>query len=281
MPEPLIKHLALVSESETVPLADTMIVAAALQKQASRDLAPIWGISATVDAFARLEDVPLDYWPLIVRDDIGYNALGIHLDSNGQPFSLISSSADRDGWSPTASHETLEMLVDPFGDRLVAGDSMKPGQGRVNYLVEVCDPSEGAAFAYTVNGVLVSDFYTPNFFDPLTAQGVRYSYSGAIKAPRTILRGGYISFVDLETQIWWQQIWFSGDRPEFRSLGRLDQNRGIRSQIDRITAQDTAEAVATGREASMVAGMPLTSSAGPAEGRAKTLREQIEVLVKA
>ena len=37
-------------------LPDLMRVSAALQKQASRDLAPIWEISATVDAFASLED---------------------------------------------------------------------------------------------------------------------------------------------------------------------------------------------------------------------------------
>ena len=57
------------------------------------------------------------------------------------------------------------MLVDPFGDKLKAGDSPKADQGRVLFLVEVSDPSEAKEFAYTVNGVLVSDFYTPSFFD--------------------------------------------------------------------------------------------------------------------
>src|SRR4030095_600006 len=121
MNEPLVKHLALISESDALSNCDVMKVSAALQKQSIRDLAPIWGVSATIDAFERLEDIPLDYWPMIVRDDIGFAAAGIHLDRNGQPFALISSSADMDGWSLTASHETLEMLVDPFGDRLGDG----------------------------------------------------------------------------------------------------------------------------------------------------------------
>ena len=248
MSEPLVKHLALISESQQVSIGEVMKVSASLQKQSLRDLAPIWEISGTIDAFDDLDDIPLDYWPMIIRDDIGFAAAGIHLDRNGQPFALISSSDDINVWSLTASHEALEMLVDPFGDRLVAGNSINPDQGRVNYLVEVCDPPEDASFAYTVNGVLVSDFYTPRFFDPLAAAGVRYSFTGALDGPRRILRGGYVSWVDLETNIWWQQTWFQGSKPKFRELGLLDASKSIRSQIDRITSKDTADAVASGRK---------------------------------
>src|SRR5262249_12249811 len=162
----------------SIDLAEVTRVSAALQKQASRDLAPIWDIEATVDAFEKLEDVPIGYWPMVVKDNIGFDAAGIHLDDGNQPYALISSGED---WSLTASHETLEMLVDPFGNRLVAGDSPMQGQGRVEFLVEVSDPSEAAQFAYTVNSILVSDFYTPNFFDPVASSGVRYSFTGAIK----------------------------------------------------------------------------------------------------
>jgi hypothetical protein len=58
------RQLALVSESTQVPKSDVSKVSAALQKQATRDLAPIWDISATVDAFEKLEDVPIGYWPI-------------------------------------------------------------------------------------------------------------------------------------------------------------------------------------------------------------------------
>jgi hypothetical protein len=136
----------------------------------------VWKAEATVDSFPVLEDVPLGYWPMVVRDDIGVpGAAGIHLDDQGQPFALITMS---DSWSLTASHELLEMLADPFGNRLVPGQSPKPGQGRVEFLVEVCDPSERARFGYTVNDVLMSDFYTPRFFDPVRVQSVRYSFTG-------------------------------------------------------------------------------------------------------
>src|SRR5215468_8096408 len=111
----LLRQLALVSQSASATTDDLQKVSAALQKQASRDLAPIWEVSATVDAFAKLDDVPLGYWPIVVKDNIGFRAAGIHLDKDGQPFALVTAG---DEWSLTASHEALEMLVDPFGNRV-------------------------------------------------------------------------------------------------------------------------------------------------------------------
>ncbi len=278
----ILQQLALVSESSGVPLGDVMRVAAALQKQASRDLAPIWEISATVDAFEKLEDVPPGTWPMIVMDNIGFDAAGIHLDRDGQPFALITSSSDLDTWALTASHELLEMLVDPFGSRLVAGDSPKPGQGRVEFLVEVCDPSEAAEFGYSVNGILMSDFYTPRFFDPLVAPGVRYSFTGALTEPRQVLRGGYLSWHDPVSDHWWQQTWFSGAAPRFRDLGVLTASAGgIRAQIDRITAAETAKAIEPARPAATAAGLVARVVQDFSVSKAEHWREQISALVKA
>ena len=181
----------IVSESDNVNAADVSIAAAAIQKQVTRDFGPIWEIDATVDGFDALEDVPIDYWPVIIEDNINEpGAAGVHKDDNGQPFALVQAS---EGWQLTTSHECLEMLADPFGDRVVPGFSLREGQGRVSYLVEVCDPCESASFAYTSNGTWVSDFYTPDFFDPQAVSGVRYDFTGKIKEPRQVLQGGYIS----------------------------------------------------------------------------------------
>jgi hypothetical protein len=147
-------------------------------------------------------------------------ASGIHEDNNGQPFALISASVDLDVWSLTASHEALEMLVDPFGRRMVAGDALPDsGQVRVSYLVEVCDPCESAEFAYSSNGIRVSDFYTPRYFDPTSSDGVQYSFTGAVKGPRQILDGGYLSWQDPETGIWWQATKFDGAQVAISSSG--------------------------------------------------------------
>jgi hypothetical protein len=225
----LVNNLALVSEIEGHDRSDVAKVAAALQRQAQRDLGPVWDVRATVDAFPRLEDVPLGYWPMMIVPDVK-GAAGIHLDQDGQPFALIEMS---DSWSLTASHEMLEMLVDPFGNRLVPGRSVKRGQGRVEYLVEVCDPSEAAPFGYTVNDILVSDFYTPRFFDPVRTTATRYSFTGAISRPREVLRGGYLSWRDPVSGRWWQQVWF-GQRKEYRDLGVFDaaKHPSLRAWID-------------------------------------------------
>jgi hypothetical protein len=223
-------NLALVSEVPGHDPSDVSRVAAALQRQATRDFGPIWDVHATIDAFPRLEDVPVGYWPMIVQTDIDMpGAAGVHMDKDGQPFALIAMS---DSWSLTASHEMLEMLADPFGNRLIPGKAPKRGQGRVEFLVEVCDPSEAEEFAYTVNDILVSDFYTQRFFDPEPVEGVRYSFIGAIKAPREILRGGYISWHEPVSDHWWQQIWF-GQRKQYRDLGVFDAAAGsLRAWID-------------------------------------------------
>jgi hypothetical protein len=277
----LVRQVALVSESKQAVMSDLLRVSAALQKQATRDLAPIWEISATVDPFAKLEDVPDGYWPMIIRDDIGHpGAAGIHLDQDGQPFALITSSSDLDTWALTASHEMCEMLVDPSGNRSVTGDSPMAGQGRVSFVVEVCDPSEAADFGYTSNGILVSDFYTPHFFDPVAASNVRYSFTGAVKAPRQVLRGGYLSWVEPVSGHLWQEIWFEGGTPTFRDIGPSSAAKGsLRTYIDNVTEPARAQAIARGRMSSQYAGMDLSMGKRSSSGNAERWRKQIAALI--
>jgi hypothetical protein len=273
-------NLALVSEVAGHDPSDVARVAAALQRQAVRDFDPIWNLPATVDAFPRLEDVPVSYWPMIVETDIDTpGAAGVHEDKDGQPFALIAMS---DSWSLTASHEMLEMLADPFGKRLVSGRSPKRDQGRVEFLVEVCDPSEAAEFGYTVNDILVSDFYTPRFFDPHRADGVRYSVTGAITRPREILRGGYISWHDPVSDHWWQQVWF-GQRKQYRDLGVFDASAGsVRAWVDSQTDhpgidQGLRKSNATLKAAVAVGGETAESAAS----KAALWRDQIREIKRA
>jgi hypothetical protein len=169
-----------------------------------------------------------------------------------------------------------EMLVDPSGNRQVTGDSPKPGQGRVGFVVEVCDPSEAADFGYTVNGIVVSDFYTPHFFDPVAAGGVRYCFTGALKAPRQILRGGYLSWTEPQSDHLWQQIWFEGGTPTFRDLGPTSKASGsLRAYIDRMTEPERAAAMAGGRMRCQFAGLDLTLGKQSSSANAARWRKQI------
>ncbi len=273
-------NLALVSEVEDHDPSDVSRVAAALQRQATRDLGPVWEVEATVDAFPRLEDVPIGYWPMIVRDDIDVpGAAGIHIDKEGQPLALITMSAS---WSLTASHEMLEMLADPFGNRVIAGRSPKRDQGRVEFLVEVCDPSEAAEFGYTVNDILVSDFYTPRFFDPVRSDATRYSFTDAIKRPRTILRGGYISWHEPVSDHWWQQLWF-GQRKEYRDLGVFDTAKAasLRAWIDAQTDHPGIDQGLRKSDATLKAAVAAgKETAESASSKAANWRQQIAALLE-
>lgn len=224
-------NLALVVESRRVPPWEIHEVAAALQRQISRDFAPIWEVDASIDGFSSLRNVPPGYWVILVRDDLPMQGVvGIHLDEKGQPYALVQHSSS---WSLAASHEVLEMLADPFGSRLVPGGSPKPGQGLVEMLVEVCDPVGSPDLAYTVNGVLVSDFITPNYHDPTAVHGVRYCFSGAIRRPRDIAPGGYLSWRDPTTEEWWTWSWIGTPQPEFSRLGLIPTGAGpLREAID-------------------------------------------------
>jgi hypothetical protein len=268
--------MALVSEVEDVSESEVARASAALQKQLSRDFGPTWGVEATIDAFARLEDVPLAYWPILVQDDIHVDAAGVHLDKNGQPFALVQHSNQ---WTLTASHEMLEMSADPFGNRLVSSASIKEDQGRVEYLVEIADPCEAAEFAYRTNGVLVSDFYTPRFFDPGVTEGSRYSFGGHIKKPREVLRGGYLSWHDPVSDHWWQQVWF-GAEPEFRDLDAIDASHGsLRVQIDRRTPVPQVVEDLPANNPALVAAQRASEAMEESTGaRAELLRAQIAAI---
>ena len=233
----LTANVALISDTPVVDFSQISAVAAALQKQVTRDFGPIWEVDATVGAFDTLESVPVDYWPVIVRDDIHQpGAAGFHTDDNGQPFSLVQADAN---WALTVSHEVLEMLADPFGSRTIAGspppEAPDPVSGfdRVVYLVEVCDPCEDAQFAYSANGVTVSDFITPDYYNPTVSQGIQYSFGGNIEAPHTVLEGGYVSFGNPVDNHWYQIIVRDG-QPQLRDLGVISSTDGksLREWVD-------------------------------------------------
>jgi len=277
-------HVALVSESPAVALPEVNAVAAALQKQVTRDFGPLWNVQATVDAFDRLESVPVDYWPIILRDDINEpSAAGFHTDDHGQPFSLVQIDAN---WPLTASHEALEMLADPFGNRTVAG--APPVQApdpiskfeRVVYLVEVCDPCESDKFAYSVNGITVSDFITHHYYDPNGVTGVRYSFRGHIHEPHEVLDDGYVSFGNPVDNHWYQIIVRDG-KVGTRDLGVIQANRGasLREAVDRRVREirkNESYRIKPRVMAARAAGAGAYANTGSA--RAKSLREFVKEL---
>jgi hypothetical protein len=279
-----LRHIALVSETPQVPAASLDVAAAALQTQVLRDLEPAWGVRATVDAFADLDHVPPTYYPMIVRDDIGVDAAGIHLDQDFTPFGLVKFS---NRWTLTASHEILELLCDPFGNELHPAPSLKQDQGLVEYLVEVCDPSEAVEFSYRINGVVVSDFYLPSFFDPVADPRASYSFTGAVRQPLEVREGGYLSWRNPVDSHWWQQVWFGTPAPQFRDLGVFDAANGesFRSWLDAGVRRERTESVtgapdgSPGYDALVAAYALAVQQDEGSKARAQRLRDTIAKMV--
>lgn len=274
---PLI-NIALVVETSRIPRAEIKEVAAAVQRQVSRDVAPIWQVDATIDPFLALEDVPPGYWPIVVRDDFpGMDIIGIHSDRKGQPFALVQVNRT---WSLTVSHEAIEMISDPWGNRVVPGGSPRPGQGIVEMLVELCDPPGGVAHAYTINGYLVSDFVTPTYYDPVAVAGGRYSFTGAIERPRSIAPGGYLAWREPTADEWWAWDWVNIPRPLFRRLGQLsDPTKPLRQQVNAFAINTELYTGAPPDDPKVLAAQErLASSHAASQADARLLRRQIDML---
>lgn len=223
--------VALVSATERIQFPAVTAVAAALQRQVIEDFQPVWGGTATVVAVQSVKEIPHYAWPVIVLDkDLGGGALGYHLDQNNRPYAFVEATAS---WTLTASHEMLEMLADPFGNRKQIAASLAPERfsGNLQYLVELCDPCEAPEFSYTKNGVPVSDFITPDFYHT-ERPGTHYSFRGNIARPVEILEGGYISFLDPNQGLWFQGFVQNGAL-SFKQLPPEDSIRSFRSYVNR------------------------------------------------
>lgn len=218
--------------------------ALALNLQVTRDLPQFWPISATVSYLPSPDKVPAGVWPVQLVKTLPPGEGGYHADQHKQPYSKVIASSGDTGWTIDASHEILEMLVDPYGNRMqssvaiqVVGKKIQDGAGQFGYLVEACDPCEANDYAYTVNGIAVSDFITPRFYDPLVTPGTRYSFTGAIKAPRQVLPGGYISWVNTVEDEWQQLMYVDPSKPPtIRNIGKADPSKSLREWIDGIPA---------------------------------------------
>lgn len=198
--------IALVAATPTVPFDAIQRVAAALSVQVRQDVSRYWSVDAFVQPFASIGVIPTatDFWPLFVTDRPDADT-GSHLFGKGDkkiPYAAVEFSADG-SWSIAASHECLEMLIDPTcGSTHRAKHPFKSED--VEYLIEVCDPCESPKCAYQVLTQWVSDFYTPHYFDLKTNPTVEYSCQRNIKAPRTVLKDGYVVWRDLNNLHWYR-----------------------------------------------------------------------------
>jgi|HubBroStandDraft_4_1064222.scaffolds.fasta_scaffold04495_3 hypothetical protein len=237
-------QVGLVDKTKAIDPELMQAVAAALTIQVTRDLPQFWNVQATVTYEPNASKIPPGVWPVFLVKTLPPGEGGFHLDQHNQPYAKVIASPGSDEWTIDASHETLEMLVDPNGNRLQPSTSIQiengkivDGTGQFAYLVEACDPCEADNFAYPIQGVAVSDFLTPHFYDPVVTPGTRYSFTGAIKAPRQILPGGYISWVNQQSNEMQQLLWVDPTKaPKIVNLGPA-AGASLREWVDNYMAE--------------------------------------------
>jgi len=102
----------------------------------------------------------------------------------------------------------------------------------------LCDPVE--APTYEVNGVSVSNFVTPAWFDPMSDHATaHYDKLGKLHAPFSILKGGYVVYESAGAEH--QQ--FGDEFPAWRKKmksGKLARTRRRLNQAEALLAQVTA-----------------------------------------
>lgn len=204
--------IALVPHGAPVSPQELALVASAIQIQLVRDVGPAWHTQSSCAAFPALQDVPVGYAVVLVVADAKGSA-GLHFRPkfpDEPPFALVQYQPKLT-WSIAASHEVIELLIDPLGNRLFAGmHPLNPGV-RVDYLAEICDPCQDARCAYQVDhqhAVLVSDFCLPAFYGIEPAAGP-YSFRRSLATPFSVATGGYLSWRE-PNGAWFQLRAFGG-----------------------------------------------------------------------
>jgi hypothetical protein len=193
----------------------------AMQKYVDDFVAPVW---ATPAKLVKTTDFVKNAWAIVFLDDADQEgALAYHdLTPDGMPQSKVFVKTTLDNGdlvSVSASHELVEMLVDPAINLMSTGPDTK-----TIYAYESADPVE--ALSFPVNGIPMSDFVYPAYFEEFHKAGsVRFDQMNKIKRPFQILSGGYqIVFKNGK----WSQVFASAvKKKQFANEDR----RGHRSEI--------------------------------------------------
>jgi len=211
--------IAVFNKAKTPLGVDLGALISAMQKYVDRCVAPVWG---TPTKLVRTKGFRKNHWAMVfldVADEPG--ALAYHdLTPDGLPLSkvFVKTTLQDDALvSVTASHELVEMLVDPALNLLTTGPHPK-----TVYAYESADPVEELSFK--VNGIPMSNFVYPSYFEDFHKPGsVPFDHMRKVKKPFQILTGGYQSIFKNGK---WSETY--GSRATKKRLQKEDR-RGYRS----------------------------------------------------
>lgn len=193
---------AVVNESTVVTDDDVQAMSDAVAQQVVDHLAPAWNALGATCTFypGGVADVPAGAIVVHVGDlsdepgAAGYHTMG----PDDQPVAYVFAKTITDGGggvltagggfdtycvAQVLSHEVCETFVDPKIQAL-ADDFAAHA-----WIVEVGDVA--ALFGYLIDGVQMSDFGLPSWWDPNAGPAGPFSYTDAIPGPFSLAAGSY------------------------------------------------------------------------------------------
>jgi hypothetical protein len=217
----LAPNIACFNQAKTPLGVDYDALIAAMQEYIDTHVAPVWGAPAKL---VKTTGFLKGAWAMVFLDDADQpGALAYHdLTPDGLPVSKVfvkTTLDDKQLVSVSASHELVEMLVDPAINMMTTGPDPK-----TVYAYESADPVEESTFP--VKGIQMSDFVYPAYFEVFhKAKSVQFDHMKLVTKPFQILKGGYqiIMKNGKETQV------FGSKAKENRF--KKEDRRGHRSEI--------------------------------------------------
>lgn len=175
--------ISIVNASSRVTDDEVAAAMHAFGVQLARDFSPIWGATPGLE-FCPSGTQPSGNVLATISDTPDVDgALGYHDETaDGQPYIKVFV-VDGYDWRTTMSHELLELIGDPGANRWA--DSPDGD----DHAFEMCDATE--ADSYEIDGVPVSNFLYPAFFNPDAAADDKLDHLGVLTAPFSMSSGGY------------------------------------------------------------------------------------------
>jgi hypothetical protein len=216
----VIPTIACFNKATTALGVDLDALIAAMQDYIAKFIVPVWGTPANL---VKTTDFQPGAWAMVFLDNADQpGALAYHdLTPDGLPEAKVfveTTLANNDLVSVSASHELVEMLVDPATNMMTTG----PDPNLI-YAYESADPVEELSF--DVDGIQMSNFVYPAYFETFRQPGsVQFDYMNKVTQPFQILSGGYqIIFQNGK----WTQVFGSAEK---KARFAKEDRRGHRSE---------------------------------------------------
>jgi hypothetical protein len=179
--------IAVFNKATTALGVDLDALISAMQAYIDKYIVPVW---ATPAKLVKSTGFIKGDWAVVFLDDADQpGALAYHdLTPDGFPIAKVfvrTTIQNGDLVSVSASHELVEMLVDPGINMMTTGP-----EPTTVYAYESADPVE--ALSFPVDHIPMSDFIYPSYFETFHKAGsVKFDQMGKVKKPFQVLSGGY------------------------------------------------------------------------------------------